>query len=115
MLDVPSNSYIEKRIQGEHGIFSAVTNYLKMHPDQIEKVYETLSYFDTMNMADKIQCKILASVGLKDNVCPAECYFATYNRITSPKVIKIYPFSGHEGGLSFHHEIKHCFLRENLT
>jgi cephalosporin-C deacetylase len=65
-------------------------------------------------MADKIRCKVLACVGLKDNVCPAECYFATYNRITSPKAVRIYPFNGHEGGGAFHHEIKLQFLRENL-
>ena len=114
MVDVPSNSNIEKRIDGAYGSYSAVTDYLKVHPDKVEKVFETLSYFDTMNMAENIKCKILASVGLKDNVCPALMYFASFNRIKSEKEIKIYPFNGHEGGHTVHNEVKMNFLRDNL-
>jgi len=113
MVDVPSNSNIEKRIEGANGSFSAVTEYLMIYPDRINKVFETLSYFDTMNMADRIKCKILASVALKDEVCPAKMYFATYNRINAPKEIKLYPFNGHEGGGMFHTEYKLEFLRKN--
>jgi cephalosporin-C deacetylase len=113
MVDVPSCSNIEARIEGEHGSFASITEYLKKHPYHLEKVYETLSYFDTMNMADKIRCRILASVALKDNVCPAKCYFASYNRITAPKDIKIYPFNGHEGGHEVHMEEKLRYLKEN--
>lgn len=114
MVDVPGNSNIEKRIEGSHGSFSYVTEYLKVFPDRVDRVFETLSYFDTMNMADRIRCKVLASVALKDEICPAMLYFATYNRITSEKHIKIYPFNGHEGGGKVHNEIKMRFLKENL-
>ncbi len=106
LCDVPSNSNIEERIKGSHGSFSSVTDYLKVHSDKVDRVFETLSYFDTMNMADRIKCRVLASVGLKDNVCPAKCYFATYNRIKGEKDVKIYPFNGHEGGGAIHNEIK---------
>lgn len=114
MVDVPSNSNLEKRVEGAHGAFSSVTEYLKAYPEKTDKVLETLSYFDTMNMAHNIKCKVLASVALKDNVCPAKYYFATYNRIQSPKDIKIYPFNGHEGGRETHNEIKLRFLKENI-
>lgn len=113
MLDVPSCSNIEARIEGENGSFSSVTEYLRRHPFHIEKVYETLSYFDTMNMAEKISCKILAAVALKDTICPAKHYFASYNRIAAPKDIRIYPFNGHEGGHNVHMEEKLKFLKEN--
>lgn len=112
LADVPSNSNIEKRIEGSYGSFSSVTGYLKVHPDKIEKVYETLSYFDTMNMADKIDCPVLASVGLQDNICPAKLYFATYNRIRGEKRVEIYPFNGHEGGGAIHNEIKLRYVME---
>ena len=79
-----------------------------------DKVFETLSYFDTMNMADKITCKVLASVALKDNICPAECFFATFNRINSKKEICIYPFNEHEGGKSIHEEEKISFIKNEL-
>jgi cephalosporin-C deacetylase len=114
MLDVPSYSNLEEKVQGCHGSHSAIAEFLKVYPDKISQVYETLSYFDTMNMAEKITCKILASVGLKDNVCPARLYFASYNRIKSPKEIRIYPFAGHEGGGRIHNEIKLNFLWKNL-
>jgi len=114
MVDVPSNSNIEKRVESAFGSFGSVTEYLKLNPDKVDKAFETLSYFDTMNMADKIKCKVLASVGLKDTTCPAKLYFATYNRISSEKDIKIYPFNGHEGGRGFHNEIKLKFLSDNL-
>ncbi|MGL4338659.1 MAG: acetylxylan esterase, partial [Turicibacter sp.] len=82
--------------------------------ERVDMAYKTLSYFDTMNLADRIQCKVLASVGLKDNVCPPKLYFATYNRITSEKDIKFYPFNGHEGGHRVHQEIKLRFIRDNI-
>ncbi len=113
MVDVPSSSNLEVRVEGAYGSFSSITEYLKKYPYQLEKVYETLSYFDTMNMADKIKCRVFASVALKDNVCPAKCYFATYNRITAPKEIRIYPFNGHEGGHAIHFEEKLKFLKSS--
>ena len=114
LADVPSNSNIQKRVENEQGSFSAVTAYLRYYPEHIEKAFKTLSYFDTMNMADKITCKVLAAVGGKDGVCPAELYFATYNRIESEKQIYYYPFNGHEGGGSQHTEVKFKYLKENL-
>lgn len=114
LADVPSNSDLTRRVEGAFGSFSAVTDYLKVFPMHTEKAFETLSYFDTMNLADRIQCPVLASVGLKDNVCPARQYFATYNRIASPKEIRLYPFNGHEGGSAVHNEVKLRFVRDHL-
>jgi cephalosporin-C deacetylase len=113
LLDVPSNSNIQRRVEGSFGSFSSVTEYLRKFPQRTEQAFETLSYFDTMNMADRIKCSILASVGLKDNVCPAELYFASFNRIKSKKEIRVYPFNGHEGGGGVHNEIKLRFLRDS--
>jgi Acetyl esterase (deacetylase) len=114
MVDVPSCSDLVSWVEGAYGGFSAVTEYLKAFPGHTEKAFETLSYFDTMNMADRIRCKVLASVGLKDTVSPSYMYFATYNRIKSPKEICFYPFNSHEGGGRTHLEKKLRFLRDNL-
>lgn len=113
MVDVPSNSNIERRVEGCHGAFTGVKDYLTRYPEHLNKAYETLSYFDTMNMADKITCKIFASVALKDDVCPAVCYFASYNRITAPKQIEVYPFNGHDGAYHVQFEKKLRYLRES--
>jgi cephalosporin-C deacetylase len=115
MVDVPSNSNLVSRIEGYHGAFSSVAEYLKKNPGQTDLVLDNLSYFDTMNMAEKIKCRVLASVALKDEVCPAQMYFATYNRIRSEKEIVIYPFNGHEGGGAVHTEVKLAFLKKHYT
>lgn len=106
MVDVPSNSNLVSRVEGNHGAFGAITEYLNMHPDQTDFVFDNLSYFDTMNFADRISCPVLASVALKDETCPAQMYFATFNRILCEKEIVIYPFNGHEGGKAKQTEIK---------
>lgn len=114
MADVPSNSDMETRVLGAHGVYSAVTDYCKRYPERLERCLKTLSYFDTMNMADRIKCEIFASVGGKDTVCPPKCFYATYNRIKSPKQICIYPLNGHEGGDSYHMHLKMSFLKSKL-
>ena len=60
-----------------------------------ESVLKTLSYFDTMNFADRIQCPTLMGVGLQDSICPPSTSFATFNRITAPRDYRIYESSGH--------------------
>lgn len=115
MADVPSNSDIAQRVVGKTGSFGSVQDYLCKHPQHTDRVLETLSYFDTMNMADKITCPTLASVGLKDTTCPAQQYFATYNRIHGEKQIALYPFNGHEGGGNLHTEAKLRFVMEHLA
>lgn len=112
MVDVPSNSNLVSRIEGYHGAFASVAEYLKRHPEQTDLVLDNLSYIDTMNLADRIRCRVLASVALKDEICPAQMYFATYNRIKSEKEIIIYPFNGHEGGGAAHTEYKLAYLRK---
>ncbi|BCN31616.1 acetylxylan esterase [Anaeromicropila herbilytica] len=113
IADVPSNSNIEARIEGEHGSFQCLTDYIRRYPNRWDTVYETVSYYDTMNMADKIKCPVLASVALKDNICPAKCYYATYNRITAQKDIVVYPFNGHDGCGMVHMQKKLEFIKEH--
>ncbi len=114
MVDVPSNSDLVERVRGNHGAFAAVADYLRRHPEQTDLVMDNLSYFDTMNMADRITCPVLASVALKDEICPPLMYFATYNRIQAEKEIHIYPFNGHEGGGARHTEVKLAYLGKHF-
>jgi Acetyl esterase (deacetylase) len=115
MVDVPSNSNLVARIEGNHGAFGAVAEYLKRHPEQTDLVLDNLSYFDTMNLADRITCPVLASVALKDETCPAQMYFATYNRILAEKEIVVYPFNGHEGGGARQTEVKLAYLAKHFS
>ena len=60
-----------------------------------ESTLRTLSYFDTMNLADRIRCPTLMSIGLQDQVCPPTTCFAVFNRIPGEKRYRIYPEKKH--------------------
>lgn len=113
IVNVPSNSNLELRVEGRHGSFTCINEYVRRFPENLEKAYETLSYFDTMNMADKITCQIFASVGLADSICPAKCYYASYNRIPSKKQIAVYPFNEHDGAHPVHVEREMRYVYES--
>ena len=113
IADIPSNCNFEERVKEAQGSFSAITDYLRLYPERTDTALSTLSYFDNMNLADRIKCKLFAQVGLRDEICPAKWYFAAYNRVTSEKSIRINPFGVHEV-LRHQTEAKMKFLKENL-
>ena len=77
----------------------------------METVFNTLSYFDGVNLSARAQAKTLFSVALMDQVCPPSTVFAAYNHWAGAKDIKVYPYNGHEGGQSFHTLEKVKFLK----
>lgn len=113
IADIPSNCNFEERVKEAQGSFSAVTEYLRLYPERTDQALSTLSYFDNMNLADRITCKLFAQVGLRDEICPAKLYFAAYNRVSAPKEIRINPFGVHEV-LRHQTEAKMKFIKENL-
>lgn len=110
LANVPSNSDLDQRVLKATGSFKAFQSLCKHDPEKLEMILHHLSYFDTKNLANRLTAPIFASVGGVDNVCPAKAFFATYNRIQSPKEIYYYPFNGHEGGGSAHTEREIAFL-----
>ncbi len=73
-----------------------ISDYIRRWPDREPQVWRTLSYFDNMNLAGWIQCPVLMNVGLLDDICPPSSIYATYNKITAPKEMKVYPYHNHE-------------------
>ena len=75
---------------------------------------KTMSYFDTMNLCERVTCPTIMSIGLQDQICPPTTSFAAFNRIRGTKTHMIYPTRGH--GLSREHrhhtwkQIKELFL-----
>ncbi|MCD6519735.1 MAG: acetylxylan esterase [Anaerolineae bacterium] len=102
---------VEMAVQGP---YLEIADYIKRWPDRAEQVWRTLSYFDNMNLAPRILCPVLMSVGLQDDVCPPSTVFAVYNKITAPKKLQVYPFHRHES-VDAHWEEKlrwaHYFLK----
>ncbi len=47
------------------------------------EMYAFLSYFDTKNLATKVTCPVITSIGIQDNVCPPHTNIAPYNNLPS--------------------------------
>lgn len=62
-----------------------------------EEMYEFLSYFDTKNLATRINCAVMACSGLQDGTCPPHTNLAPFNNLTNEdKVMYYYPEMKHE-------------------
>jgi cephalosporin-C deacetylase len=80
----------------------------------VDRVFDTLSYFDGLNFAPRAKAKALFSVGLMDQVCPPSTVYAAYNRWAGPKEIRVWPYNDHEGGQAFQDREKLAFLKRHL-
>jgi len=100
--------------------YGEVARYLKVHRDRVERVYETLSYFDGAVLARRAAAPALFSVGLMDRICPPSTVYAAYNAYGTDggdpaKEITVYPFNDHEGGQQFHERTKLAWLAARLA
>lgn len=92
--------------------YSEISTYCRTHRHKIDRVFETLSYFDGVNLAPYAKAKALFSVGLMDDICPPSTVFAAYNQYAGEKQIKVYSYNNHEGGENFQQIEKMHFLKE---
>ncbi|NQT25320.1 acetylxylan esterase [candidate division KSB1 bacterium] len=102
--------YFEAAIWSGENYAKLAESYPGLTPSDINRL---LSYFDTMNLANRIRCPVFMSVGLQDEVCPPRNAFATYNQVSSDKEYRVYPFSGHGLG-SEHYTLKNKWMAERL-
>lgn len=72
--------------------FRRTTSY----PELEQQAKKTLSYFDIMNLAPRINCYTWLSIGLIDDITPPSTVFAAYNHLTCSKDIAVYRYFGHE-------------------
>ncbi len=92
--------------------FKSIAN---MYPDKEREMYDTLSYFDNLNLCKGIEAKTFISVGLRDTCCPPSTVFAVYNHIQSKKGIDVYPFYGHDAGIALAYQEKMlAYIMNNL-
>lgn len=98
VADIPNMCYMDWCIFNSTGSIAEAAEYAARYPDRLDAVLKTLSYFDCMNLAERIRIPVMVSAGFKDTVCPPEAVYAAYNRITSLKQMETYPFNGHYTG-----------------
>lgn len=60
------------------------------------QMYEFLSYFDTKNLAQYIECPVIQAIGLQDNVCPPHTNMASYNNLkVDNRKLVVNPLNAH--------------------
>ncbi|GAA5038650.1 acetylxylan esterase [Microbacterium fluvii] len=108
LTDVPFLCHFERAVGMTGGDpYQEVVRYLSVHRGAEDRVFETLSYFDGVNMARRATAPALFSVGLLDPICPPSTVYAAFNHYAgATKQIAVYPHNEHEGGQS------HQWLRQ---
>jgi cephalosporin-C deacetylase len=93
---VPYLCHYRRAVDMAEGPYREIADYIKAWPERCDRVFETLSYFDNMNLADRIRGRALVSVGLWDLICPPSTVFAVFNHMKCRKELAVYPCTGHE-------------------
>ena len=78
--------------------YNEISKYLSAHRDEIEQVFDVLSYFDGVGFASRAQAPAWFSTGLMDDVCPPSTVFGAYHAYAGPKQIAVWDYNGHEAG-----------------
>lgn len=113
LCDVPFLCHYRRAVEiTDAHPYMEISQYLHTHRDKVETVFRTLSYFDGVNFATRVQARSLFSVALMDEICPPSTVFAAYNYLTGPKQIEVWEFNHHEGGESYQTAAKLKFARE---
>jgi len=86
--------------------YTEIVRYLKVHRDQVEAVFHTLSYFDGAILGRRATAEALFSVALMDETCPPSTVYAAYNWYGGPKSIVEDAYNDHEGGEAHHEQVK---------
>ncbi len=116
MPDVPFLCHFRRAVElTDSDPYNEIARFCKTHRDQIDTVFNTLSYFDGMNFAVRARADALFSVGLMDTICPPSTVFAAYNHYAGPKDLRIWQFNNHEGGESFQTLEKLMFTHERFA
>lgn len=95
--------------------YQEIADYLRMNPDSRGQVANTLAYFDGINLARRITCPVIVSVGLQDSTCPPETGYAMFNAIASAdKRMYAYDGHGHDANNHEHDAVIDAFLARHL-
>ena len=102
MPDVPFLCHYRRAVEMVDSMpYGEIVNYLRVHRDQYDTVFKTLSYFDGVNFATRAKAQALFSTALMDQTCPPSTVFAAYNYWAGAKDMRVWPYNRHNGGESF--------------
>ena len=90
----------ERHVVGASSIAAdEVKIYLTRYPEQEETVWNTLNYFDPINIAHRVNCPSLFPLGLQGNTAPPQDSVGIYNLVAGEKELKVLPYDGHGAGI----------------
>ncbi|MBD2844929.1 alpha/beta fold hydrolase [Paenibacillus sp. IB182496] len=95
IADVPNMCHMDYGIYHSQGSLTEAAAFVVKHPDKLQQVLRTLSYFDLLNLGGRLEAPVMVTVSLKDPICMPETIFAVYNRLEAPRELHVYPFNGH--------------------
>jgi cephalosporin-C deacetylase len=85
------------RITGA-GPYQEIREYLAAHRGSVERVFQTLGYFDGVGFARRAAAPAWFSTGLMDEICPPSTAFGAYHAYAGPKHIQVWEYNGHDAG-----------------
>ena len=94
--------------------YHEISLYCRVHRNEVATVFNTLSYFDAMNLVTNAHCPALISIGMHDPICPPDTIFAMRNHYAGPVTTEIYEYNTHEGGSVAHQLIQAAWLTSLL-
>lgn len=100
MPDVPFLCHFERAVgMTDTDPYQEIVRYLSVHRHSEDRVFDTLSYFDGVNLAKRSRAAALFSVGMLDPICPPSTVFAAFNHFGGDdREIEVYQHNQHEGG-----------------
>lgn len=99
MVDVPFLCSFRRATEiTDRDPYGELVRYLAAHRDQVERVFETLAYFDGVHLGTRATAPALFSVALRDEVCPPSTVFAAFHHYGGEKDMRVWHYNGHEGG-----------------
>ena len=113
-IDAPALCYLSfSQNHSKSDISTEINRGIASQKDKTA-VKNNLTYFDSLNFADKISIPLQMIVGLKDTQNPPQAAFALFNHIIAEKTAEVYPDSGYETGSGKQWEKAIEFIIENM-
>jgi cephalosporin-C deacetylase len=116
LVDVPFLCHWRRAMDiATEGPYPELVAYCGVQRHRVDAVFTTLSYMDGLNFAARATAPALFSVGLRDPICPPSTVYATCHHYAGPKRMTVWPYNGHEGGLTYQQAEHLSFLRDTLA
>ncbi len=95
--------------------YEEINEYLRCFPHRRAEVETTLSYFDCLFFASRVQCPLIMNLGMQDDVCPPPTGLAAFDLVPArDKRLYKYEGHGHDAGGIHHGAVVAAFLRQHL-